>query len=155
MVNIKPSRIGGLTKLCAAYDYCAEHGIGAYGGGQFELGPGRGQAQYLASLFHPDTPNDLAPVGYNENDPPAGLPDSPLAPAPARSGFRWGSRCERGAARGDRRAGHGRLERNRRSKVRRSDACAHHTSLASVELPRAVAAGPIELSSVPYRAGEG
>ena len=62
MVNVKPSRIGGLEKLCATYDYCAEHGIGAYGGGQFELGPGRGQAQYLASLFHPDTPNDLAPV---------------------------------------------------------------------------------------------
>jgi hypothetical protein len=90
MVNLKPSRLGGLPSLCAAYDYCAEHGIGAYGGGQFELGPGRGQAQYLASLFHADTPNDLAPVGYNENDPPAGLPDSPLAPEPADIGFRWG-----------------------------------------------------------------
>lgn len=90
MVNIKPSRIGGLHKLCATYDYCTERGIGAYGGGQFELGPGRGQAQYLASLFHADSPNDLAPVGYNESDPPAGLPDSPLAPAPATVGFRWG-----------------------------------------------------------------
>jgi L-alanine-DL-glutamate epimerase-like enolase superfamily enzyme len=89
MVNIKPSRIGGLQKLCATYDYCAERGIGAYGGGQFELGPGRGQAQYLASLFHPDTPNDLAPVGYNENDPPPGLPSSPLPPAPEPVGFRW------------------------------------------------------------------
>ena len=91
MVNIKPSRIGGLRPLCATYDYCAEHGIGAYGGGQFELGPGRGQAQYLASLFHPDTPNDLAPVGYNEEHPPAGLPSSPLAPAPSPTGFRWTS----------------------------------------------------------------
>ena len=45
MVNVKPSRFGGLARLCAGYDYCAEHGIGAYGGGQFELGPGRGQAQ--------------------------------------------------------------------------------------------------------------
>jgi hypothetical protein len=89
MVNLKPSRLGGLRSLFAAYDYCAEHGIGAYGGGQFELGPGRGQAQYLASLFHPDTPNDLAPVGYNENDPPPGLPDSPLPPAPAPTGFNW------------------------------------------------------------------
>lgn len=89
MVNLKPSRIGGLPKLCATYDYCAEHGIGAYGGGQFELGPGRGQAQYLASLFHPDTPNDLAPVGYNQSDPPPGLPASPLTPAPAPIGFRW------------------------------------------------------------------
>jgi len=91
MVNLKPSRLGGLPSLCAAYDYCAEHGIGAYGGGQFELGPGRGQAQYLASLFHPDTPNDLAPVGYNENDPPPGLPDSPLPVSAAAVGFRWGA----------------------------------------------------------------
>ncbi len=89
MVNIKPSRIGGLKRLCDAYDYCAERGIGAYGGGQFELGPGRGQAQYLASVFHPDTPNDLAPVGFNVDDPPPGLPPSPLPPAPSRIGFRW------------------------------------------------------------------
>ena len=89
MVNLKPSRIGGLRKLCDTYDYCAEHGIGAYGGGQFELGPGRGQAQYLASLFHPDTPNDLAPVGYNENEPGPGLPDSPLPVAADAVGFRW------------------------------------------------------------------
>jgi L-alanine-DL-glutamate epimerase-like enolase superfamily enzyme len=89
MVNIKPSRIGGLKKLCDTYDYCAERGIGAYGGGQFELGPGRGQNQYLASLFHPDTPNDLAPVGYNVDEPEPGLPSSPLAPAPSATGFRW------------------------------------------------------------------
>jgi L-alanine-DL-glutamate epimerase-like enolase superfamily enzyme len=91
MVNIKPSRMGGLAGLCATYDYCAEHGIGAYGGGQFELGPGRGQAQYLASLFHSDTPNDLAPTGYNQDDPPEGLPVSPLLPAAAPAGFRWSS----------------------------------------------------------------
>ncbi len=91
MVNLKPSRIGGLASLCAAYDYCAERGIGAYGGGQFELGPGRGQAQYLASLFHPDTPNDLAPSAYNVEDPPPGLPSSPLPPACDEVGFRWTS----------------------------------------------------------------
>ncbi|MDQ6776657.1 MAG: hypothetical protein M3071_10680 [Actinomycetota bacterium] len=89
MVNIKPSRIGSLPDLCATYDYCAEHGIDAYGGGQFELGPGRGQAQYLASLFHPDTPNDLAPAGYNVNEPPDGLPSSPLPVAADATGFRW------------------------------------------------------------------
>jgi L-alanine-DL-glutamate epimerase-like enolase superfamily enzyme len=89
MVNIKPSRIGSLPDLCATYDYCAERGIGAYGGGQFELGPGRGQAQYLASLFHPDTPNDLAPPGYNRNDPADGLPSSPLPVAADATGFRW------------------------------------------------------------------
>lgn len=92
MVNVKPSRIGGLAKLCATYDYCAEHGIGAYGGGQTELGPGRGQAQYLASLFHPDAPNDLAPAAYNQADPPPGLPRSPLAPDIGAAGFRWDPR---------------------------------------------------------------
>lgn len=89
MVNIKPSRFGGLERLCAGYDYCAEHGISAYGGGQFELGVGRGQAQLLAALFHPDTPNDLAPSAYNVWPPPDGLPASPLRPRPSAVGFRW------------------------------------------------------------------
>ncbi len=89
MVNLKPSRIGGLAKLCDTYDFCAQHGIGAYGGGQFELGVGRGQAQLLASIFHADTPNDLAPSAFNADDPPEGLPTSPMAPAPEPVGFRW------------------------------------------------------------------
>ncbi len=90
MVNIKPSRFGSLEALCAGYDYCEAHGIGAYGGGQFELGPGRGQIQYLASMFHPDTPNDVAPSAYNDPAPVPGLPASPLPPAPSATGFRWG-----------------------------------------------------------------
>jgi L-alanine-DL-glutamate epimerase-like enolase superfamily enzyme len=90
MVNIKPSRLGGLRSLLDAYDYCAERSIGNYGGGQFELGVGRGQNQYLASLFHPDAPNDVAPTGFNLPEPAADLPSSPLAPAPSASGFRWG-----------------------------------------------------------------
>ena len=89
MVNVKPSRVGGLKELCDTYDHCAEHGIGAYGGGQWELGVGRGQIQVLASLFHPDTPNDTAPRGYNEAEPPPGLPVSPLEPKLAETGFRW------------------------------------------------------------------
>jgi hypothetical protein len=88
-VNIKPSRFGPLSNLCAAYDWCEEQGIGAYGGGQFELGVGRGHIQYLASLFHPDTPNDTAPGGYNMPDFPDGLPTSPLEPRIAERGFRW------------------------------------------------------------------
>jgi hypothetical protein len=89
MVNVKPSRIGGLRDLCETYDHCAERGIGAYGGGQWELGVGRGQIQALAALFHPDTPNDTAPRGYNELEPPPGLPTSPLAPKLRVTGFRW------------------------------------------------------------------
>jgi L-alanine-DL-glutamate epimerase-like enolase superfamily enzyme len=90
MVNVKPSRLGGLERLLDTYDYCAGRGIGNYGGGQFELSVGRGQIQYLASLFHPDAPNDVAPTGFNDPHPPRGLPSSPLAPAPAAAGFRWG-----------------------------------------------------------------
>jgi hypothetical protein len=89
MVNVKPSRVGSLEHLCAMYDYCEENSIGAYGGGQWELGVGRGQIQYLAALFHPDTPNDTAPRGYNEAEPPPGLPTSPMEPQLASSGFRW------------------------------------------------------------------
>ncbi len=79
-VNIKPSRFGPISRL-----------FGAYGGGQTELGPGRGQIQYLASIFHPDTANDTAPSGYND---PAqatrpGLPTSPLEPQIDALGFRW------------------------------------------------------------------
>lgn len=89
MVNIKPSRIGSLRALCATYDHCKRTGIGAYGGGQSELGIGRGQAQYLAAIFHPDTPNDLAPAAYNQIDPPAGLPPSPLFGEFSAAGFAW------------------------------------------------------------------
>ncbi len=89
MVNLKPSRIGSLRELCATYDLCAERGIGAYSGGQTELGVGRGQAQYLSAIFHPDAPNDLAPGAYNLPDPPAGLASSPLTGSFREPGFRW------------------------------------------------------------------
>lgn len=89
-INVKPSRLGGLRSLLDLYDYCAAQDIGCYGGGQSELSVGRGQIQYLASLFHPDAPNDVAPAGYNLPEPPADLPSSPLAPAPSARGFRWG-----------------------------------------------------------------
>ena len=89
MVNVKPSRFGSLRALLDFYDHCRANGIGCYGGGQTELGVGRGHIQYLASLFHPDTPNDVAPAGYNIEPLPSGLPGSPLAPAPSATGFRW------------------------------------------------------------------
>ena len=87
-INVKPSRFGPVERLFSAYDYCSERGIGMYGGGQFELGVGRGHIQYLASLFHPDSSNDVAPGGYNLAQAP-GLPTSPLEPAAEPTGFRW------------------------------------------------------------------
>ena len=86
-VNVKPSRFGSIERLFAAYDYCEANGIGAYGGGQFELSVGRGHIQYLAALFHPDTPNDVAPGGFNLPEPAPGLPPSPLAVTPRATGF--------------------------------------------------------------------
>lgn len=86
-LNSKPSRFGTVASLFAFYELCEERGIALYGGGQFELGPGRGQIQHLASLFHPDGPNDVAPAAYNF-EPKPGLPASPLPPASREPGFR-------------------------------------------------------------------
>ncbi|MGX6448066.1 hypothetical protein ACVU7I_08385 [Patulibacter sp. S7RM1-6] len=79
VVNLKPSRVGGLRELSALYEACHERGIGVYSGGQTELGVGRGQAQLLAATFHPDGPNDLAPTAFNDPELPDELPTSPLA----------------------------------------------------------------------------
>ena len=77
-LNSKPSRFGSVKRLFDFYDACEREGIALYGGGQFELGPGRAQIQLLASLFHPDAPNDVAPSSYNASEPVTGLPASPL-----------------------------------------------------------------------------
>ena len=89
MVNIKPSRFGPLSRLFEMYDWCEAEGVEAYGGGQTELDVGRGHIQYLAALFHPDTPNDTAPGGFNHPELPDGLPASPLTPQIDSTGFRW------------------------------------------------------------------
>ena len=89
VVNVKPSRIGGLRALFDVYARCAREQRPMYGGGMGELGVGRGQIELLAALFHPDGPNDVAPSAYNEDDPADGLPPSPLEPRPEATGFRW------------------------------------------------------------------
>lgn len=90
-INIKPSRFGSLRRLFDALDYCAGRGIPVYGGGQFELGPGRGQIQELAAILYPDAPNDVAPREYNHGEPRPGLPANPLPPeAHPHPGFGWG-----------------------------------------------------------------
>ena len=86
-LNSKPSRFGSVRRLFDFYDACEREGIALYGGGQFELGPGRAQIQLLASLFHADAPNDVAPSGYNATEPVAGLPESPLE-LTSQAGFR-------------------------------------------------------------------
>ena len=89
-INIKPSRFGSIEALFESYDYLAEKGIGAYGGGQFELGVGRRQNQYLASLFHPDAPNDLAPTPLQRERAAAGPARESSRAGAGRGWFRLG-----------------------------------------------------------------
>ncbi len=79
-LNVKPSRFGTVRRLFEFYDWCESRGVRMYGGGQFELGPGRAQIQYLASVFHPDMPNDVAPSAFNAPNVPDDVPRSPLEP---------------------------------------------------------------------------
>ncbi|GAB3676263.1 enolase-like domain-containing protein [Halopiger thermotolerans] len=88
-LNVKPSRFGSLESLLETIAYCRERDIAMYGGGQFELGVGRGQLQLLAALYYPDSPNDVAPGAYNDPDVADGLPGSPLEPPADADGFRW------------------------------------------------------------------
>lgn len=88
-MNVKPSRIGSIRELLAVHSWLREREVASYGGGQFELSVGRGQIILLASLLHPHTPNDVAPVEYHAFQPGGTIPASPLAlPGPLR-GFRW------------------------------------------------------------------
>ncbi len=92
-LNIKPSRFGSVARLFECIETCLERGMALYGGGQFELGVGRGQIQALASLFYADSANDVAPGGYNAPAPVEGLPRSPLEPPARPDGFSWESRA--------------------------------------------------------------
>ena len=90
-INVKPSRIGGLRPLLEIYEFCAANGVAMYGGGMGELGIGRGQIELLAALFHPDTPNDVAPSAFNAAG--AGRRAAGRARScstGSRPGFRWG-----------------------------------------------------------------
>ncbi len=84
--NIKPSRFATVEGLLECVEHCERNGIRMYGGGQFEIGPGRPQIQTVAAAFYPDGPNDVAPAGFNAATPADGLPGSPL-PAPSAIGF--------------------------------------------------------------------
>ncbi|WP_363463241.1 hypothetical protein [Halogeometricum borinquense] len=88
-LNIKPSRFGSVQSLFETIDYCRDHDIRMFGGGQFELDVGREHIHAVASLFYPDAPNDVAPKAYNDPDPSGELPSSPLAPPTSPRGFEW------------------------------------------------------------------
>jgi hypothetical protein len=82
-LNVKPSRFGSVRRLFEFYEWCLANDVSMYGGGQFELGVGRVQIQELASLFHPDMPNDVAPAAFNAPEIPGDVQVSPLPPPQA------------------------------------------------------------------------
>jgi len=86
-LNVKPSRFGTVESLFETVEWAERRDVRLYGGGQFELGVGRGQIQALASLLYPDGPNDVAPGAYNDPEVGADLPAPPLAPADDPQGF--------------------------------------------------------------------
>jgi len=90
-LNVKPSRFGSVESLLDTVEYALKRDVTLYGGGQFELGVGREHLHAVASLFYPDSPNDVAPGGYNLPDPPSDLPASPLEPPADPSGLAWES----------------------------------------------------------------
>lgn len=88
-LNIKPSRFGSVRAVFDTIDYCLANDITMYGGGQFELDIGRRQLQTLASLFYPNSPNDIAPREYHSPDLPNHPATSPLAIPTDTPGFGW------------------------------------------------------------------
>ena len=114
MVNIKPSRIGGLREALrdlrllrrARHRRLRRRPVRARPGTRAGAVPG-----LAVPPRHAERPRA---GGYNQNDPPAGLPASPLPPAPVGDRLPLGRRRDGRRARRHRRARHRRLERDRR-----------------------------------------
>jgi hypothetical protein len=90
-LNIKPSRFGTVESLLETIEYCLDNEITMYGGGQYELDAGREHLHAVASVFYPDTPNDVAPKAYNVPQPHGDVPPSPLEPPADPAGLSWNS----------------------------------------------------------------
>jgi O-succinylbenzoate synthase len=60
VINIKPSRVGGLTAARRIHDMCAEAGVPVWCGGMLETGVGRAANVALASLPNFSLPGDIS-----------------------------------------------------------------------------------------------
>ncbi|MGB3539520.1 MAG: o-succinylbenzoate synthase [Mesorhizobium sp.] len=60
-INLKPSRVGGLTEAIAIHDYCAEKDIPCWVGGMLESAVGQGPAIALSTLANIKYPCDIFP----------------------------------------------------------------------------------------------
>lgn len=69
MINVKPSRVGGLTEALKIHAFCKEHQIPLWCGGMIETGISRAQNVALASLPQFTIPGDIsASSKYWEQD---------------------------------------------------------------------------------------
>lgn len=60
-INLKPSRVGGLTEAIAIHDHCAEKNIPCWVGGMLESAVGQGPALALSTLSNIGYPCDIFP----------------------------------------------------------------------------------------------
>ena len=94
-VNLKPSRFGACERCSTPTSSATQRGMGAYGGGQYELGVGRGQIQYLAALFHPTRPTTSLPPATTRSIPSRACRRARSIPTPSPPASAGGRRLER------------------------------------------------------------
>jgi O-succinylbenzoate synthase len=82
IVNLKPSRVGGLREAVKIHNYCYENGIPLWVGGMLETGIGRTVSTAVASLPGVTLPSDLSATSmYYQPD----ITDPPYELDPATS----------------------------------------------------------------------
>jgi o-succinylbenzoate synthase len=99
VINIKPSRLGGLTAAVATHNVCAQAGIPVWCGGMLETGVGRAANLALASLPNFALPSDLSASDryYHEDviDPPVTLNADGTVTVPSGPGIGHAVRLDR------------------------------------------------------------
>lgn len=98
-INLKVSRVGGLTNAIAIHDLCQDRNIPCWVGGMLESAVGQGPSLALATLHNIKYANDIFPSArfYDEDvsEPEITLSGSSTVTAPGRSGHGFAPNPER------------------------------------------------------------
>lgn len=101
VINIKVSRVGGLSEAIKVHDVCQERGVPVWAGGMHEMGVGRAANVALCTLAGFSFPGDVSGSDkyYAEDivDPPIRAINGAI-PAPTAPGLGWTPNEERIAA---------------------------------------------------------
>jgi o-succinylbenzoate synthase len=91
VINIKPSRVGGIVEALKIHDYSAAHGVSVWCGGMLETGVGRAFNLALASKSNFRHPADMSPLKsfYKDDitDPPLMLKSNGCMDVPDEPGM--------------------------------------------------------------------